>query len=208
MVKFLFCFPFCKFLTGNEATLRSCSFLLRKGGGGLFRSGFECFDEILCFSRIFSLTSVRRWPVFIRPFSLSYRMKQLSAYEEGEQPTPNADLESGQEKTSGSCVSVLPDLSQDGDLAPPSSVPAGPVTCRQDLQLPCPSWEGARTLLGFSLYPRLSRNLTMPSYSALDAPSRSLPCRSRSLPLRCLLRTSWRCLRPFLDRSRPSRDRS
>ena len=121
-------------------------FLLRKergeGGQGwrsLFRSGFEWFHDNLVFFTDFSLTSVRRWPVFIRPFSLSYSMEQLSAYREGEQLTPDADLESGKEKTSGSSVSALPDLSQGRDSAPPSSVPAGltgPFTCRQDLPSP------------------------------------------------------------------------
>ena len=63
---------------------------------------------------------------------------------------PNADLESGQQKTSGPSVSALPDLSQDGDLALPSSVPTGPVTCRQDLPPPAslPVLAGSQDLAG------------------------------------------------------------
>ena len=66
-------------------------------------------------------------------------MEQLSAYEDGEQSAPQAILESGQDTTSGMSVSSHPDLSQDGDLVPLTSVPAGPtepVTCQQDLPSP------------------------------------------------------------------------
>ena len=67
------------------------------------------------------------------------------------------------------------------------------------LQLLCLSWQGLRTLLGFFLCPRLPRNRMMPSCSALDAPSRTLPRWFHSLLLWCPLRTSWRFLQPFLD---------
>ena len=66
-------------------------------------------------------------------------MRQLYAYGEGTQHTPSPNLESGQVKTSSSNVSAPPDLSQDGDLAPPSFVPGGPdgaVTSHQDLPPP------------------------------------------------------------------------
>ena len=101
----------------------------------------------------FSLTSVRRWPMIIRPFSLCYSIEQLSACGEGDQPTPNADLESGQVKTSSSSVSAPLDLSQDGDLAPPSSILAGltgPIASHQDLPLPAslPVLAGSKDLAG------------------------------------------------------------
>ena len=132
--------------------------------------------------------------MIIRLFSLSYSMEQLSAYGDGNQPTPNADLESGQVKTSSSSVSAPPDLSQEGDLAPPSSIPAGPtgpVTCHQDLPPPAslPDLAGSKDLLGFFLCPRIQRNRMMPSCSALGIPRRTLPRWFRSLPLRCPLRT-------------------
>ena len=120
---------------------------------------------------------------------------------------------SGQVMTSSLSVSATPDLSQDRDLAPPSSVPGGPTgplpvirTCL--LQLPCLSWQGVRTLLGFFLCPCLPRNRMMSFCSALDAPSKTLLRWFCNLPLRCLLRTLWCFLQPFFDHSRPTRNRS
>ena len=73
----------------------------------------------------------------------------MSAYGEGDQPTPKTDLESGQVKTSSSSVSAPPD----GDSALPSSVPVGPtgpVTSHQDLPLPAslPVLAGSKDLAG------------------------------------------------------------
>ena len=99
--------------------------------------------------RFLSFSDRKKWgPLFL--FFLLTKGGVTEVTPESEQPTPNADLETEKEKTLGSSVSALPDLCQDGDSAPPSSVPtgpAGPVTCR--LQLPCLSWHGAGTLLGF-----------------------------------------------------------
>ena len=80
-------------------------------------------------------------------------MEQLSAYGEDDQPTPKADLESGQMKTLSLSVSAPPDLSQDGDLAPLPSIaagPMGPVTCHQDLPPPAslPVLAGSQDLAG------------------------------------------------------------
>ena len=84
----------------------------------------------------FSLSSLRHGPVFIRSFSLSYSMEQLSAYGDGDQPAPQASRESGQDTTSSRNVLSRPDLSQDRDSIPPTSVLVGqsePVTCQHDL---------------------------------------------------------------------------
>ena len=157
-----------------------------------FRSGFECFDEILCFSRIFFIPSVRRWPVIIRPFSMSYSMEQLSAYKDGERPAPQADLESGQDTTSGFSVTVPPDSSQDGDLVAPTSVPAGPtgpVTCQQDLPSPAslPVLAGSKDPAGVLPPPDEPYDSFL---LRMDRTIKDSTCRSRSLLLRCPFR-NW-----------------
>ena len=75
----------------------------RGGGGGGGCVTWVTSSQVLSvlmkscvFSRIFFLPSVGCWTVIIRPFSLFNSREQLSAYAEGDQPTPNADLESGQ----------------------------------------------------------------------------------------------------------------
>ena len=63
-------------------------------------------------------------------------MEQRSTFGHGDQPAPQASRESGQDTSSSRNMSSHPDLSQDGDSVPPTSIPAGwsePVTCQQDL---------------------------------------------------------------------------
>ena len=87
----------------------------------------------------FSWASLRHGLVIIRPLSLSYSMEQLSAYGDRDQPAPRADQDSRKDKTANMSVSSPPDSSEDGDMAPPTSVPAGPtgpVTCDPELSIP------------------------------------------------------------------------
>ena len=99
----------------------------------------ECFDGILCFSQNFLEPHYVMDSWLYGPLSLSYSMEQLSAYGDRDQPAPRADQESRKDKTANMSVSLPPDSSEDGDMAPPTSVPAGPtgpVTCDPELSIP------------------------------------------------------------------------
>ena len=135
------------FLAGSEA-LRSRSFLQGKGGRGV-TSGqvMSVLMKSCVFLRFFfkiCMSLTRGYKIFlvVLQYGATVRLR------EGDQPTPNDDLESGQVKTS-----ATPDLSLDGDSAPTLFVPmgpTGPVTSHQDLPLPAsvPVLAGSKDLAG------------------------------------------------------------
>ena len=62
-------------------------------------------------------------------------MEQLLVYEEAETTSQDTANESGQNQPQVGNVSSKPDVAQDRDAAPPSSItagPVGPMTCHQD----------------------------------------------------------------------------
>ena len=80
-------------------------------------------------------------------------MEQLSVYEEAETTSQDTTNESGQNQPQVGNISYQPDIAQDGDPAPPSSIPAGPVTCHQDpsSDAPSPALAGPTALEGILL---------------------------------------------------------
>ena len=101
--------------------------------------------------------------------------EQLLVYEEAE--TASRDTESGQDEPKVVDVSSTPDVANDGDAAPPSSLPvgpAGPVTCNQDFSsaAPSPVLAGPHTLAG-----------VVPVPAPPPGPYEDFSCRSGRLPL-------------------------
>ena len=65
-------FPVFKLSTGSEA-LRSFSFLTRRRGAGSFPVRFQRFSGNLVIFTDFSCSSLRCWPVLIRPFPVVFQ---------------------------------------------------------------------------------------------------------------------------------------
>ena len=132
-------------------------------------------------------------------------MVQASVYEEAAMTSQDKALQSGEDQTPLVDVSSTPDIAKDGEAVPPSSIPAGPVTCHLDLSFTALSPVLAGPNHALAGVASVALPHSTPSEDYLRRPGRLLPDSVTSVPqpaavvpLSVLVTLSWALPRPFL----------